>query len=39
MEERRFNTGDYIIRQGENGDVLYLVEEGLLDCFKTFVIS
>jgi len=37
MEERRYKTGDNVITQGENGDVLYLVEQGSLDCFKTFV--
>ena len=37
MEEKRFKEKDYIIKQGENGDVLYLVEFGNLDCFKTFV--
>lgn len=34
MEERKFNTGDEIIKQGDNGDVLYLIESGELDCFK-----
>lgn len=37
MEERKFKAGDYIIKQGENGDVLFLIEEGVLDCYKTFV--
>lgn len=37
MDERRFQAGENIIKQGESGDVLYLIEEGLLDCFKTFV--
>jgi len=36
MDEKRFKAGEYIIKQGENGDVLYLIEEGLLDCYKTF---
>jgi cAMP-dependent protein kinase regulator len=36
MEEKRFKAGDSIIRQGESGDVLYLIEEGLLDCYKKF---
>ena len=38
MEEKKFKAGEFIIKQGENGDVLYLIEEGSLDCFKTFVI-
>ena len=37
MEEKRFKAGDTIIKQGENGDVLYLIEEGTLDCYKMFV--
>lgn len=36
MEECRFKAGDWIIRQGEEGDVLYVIEEGNLDCFKKF---
>lgn len=38
MEEKKFKTGDAVITQGEKGDVLYLVEQGNLDCFKIFVI-
>ena len=34
MEEKRFKKGDNIIVQGENGDCLYFVEEGNLDCYK-----
>ena len=37
MEEKTFLAGDYVIRQGENGSVLYLVEKGELDCSKRFV--
>lgn len=37
MEERRYQENDYVIRQGENGSVLYLVESGELDCYKKFV--
>ena len=37
MEEKRYKAGEAIIKQGDNGEVLYLVEEGQLDCFKTFV--
>jgi len=36
MEERRFKTGDWVIKQGEEGDVLYVIDEGRLDCFKKF---
>ena len=36
FEERRYVKGDYVIRQGEQGDVLYLIESGTLNCYKTF---
>lgn len=36
MEECRFKSGDWVIKQGEAGDILYVVEEGTLDCFKKF---
>jgi cAMP-dependent protein kinase regulator len=34
--ERRFKDGEAVITQGEQGDVLYLIEKGELDCYKTF---
>jgi cAMP-dependent protein kinase regulator len=34
MEEKDFNAGDMVISQGEDGDVLYVVDSGKLDCFK-----
>ncbi|CAD8050544.1 unnamed protein product [Paramecium sonneborni] len=34
MEERRFKCNDIVIKQGEEGDQLFLVEDGLLDCIK-----
>jgi len=37
MEEKRFKSGDAVISQGEAGDVLYLIYQGHLDCFKVFV--
>lgn len=36
FEEKRFGSGETIISQGDQGDVLYYIEEGELDCFKTF---
>jgi cAMP-dependent protein kinase regulator len=36
FEERFFKKEDTVITQGEKGDVLYLIESGTLDCFKTF---
>lgn len=28
--------GEYVIKQGDQGDVLYVVDSGQLDCFKKF---
>jgi cAMP-dependent protein kinase regulator len=36
MEEKRFKKGDYVIRQYEDGDVLYIVDSGELDCYKQY---
>jgi cAMP-dependent protein kinase regulator len=36
MEEKIFNTGETVINQGEQGDCLFVVESGDLDCFKKF---
>ncbi len=36
FEEKRFSAGESVITQGEQGDVLYFIEEGQLDCYKTF---
>lgn len=37
MEERNFSKGDIIINQGDQGDCLYIVDQGELKCFKRFV--
>jgi len=36
MEEKKFEPGDTVIEQGENGDCLFFVEDGALDCYKRF---
>ena len=36
MEEKRYKRGENIITQGDNGDCLYFVEEGNLNCYKKF---
>ena len=36
MDEKHFTPGQHVIQQGEKGEVLYVVEEGQLDCFKLF---
>lgn len=36
FEEKKFSKGDYVIEQGDHGDVLYLVETGTLSCYKKF---
>ena len=34
MEEKAFQVGQTVITEGEAGSVLYVVEEGELDCKK-----
>ena len=34
MEEKKYKSGDIIIKQGENGDILYCIEEGECECYK-----
>jgi len=36
MAERSFKSGEVVIKQGEKGEVLYVVEEGQLECHKLF---
>ena len=37
MEEKHFKAGDAIITQGDEGDNLYVIEEGKLNCSRRFV--
>ena len=36
FEEKKYKSGQNVITQGEEGDVLYLVDNGELDCEKVF---
>ena len=36
FEEKKYTSGQNVITQGEEGDVLYLVDSGELDCEKVF---
>lgn len=36
MEEKQFNAGTQVIKQGEEGDNLYVVDDGNLTCTKQF---
>lgn len=36
MDECNFKAGDTVIQQGDDGDVLYVVDSGELDCYKVF---
>lgn len=36
MEQVCFKAGETVIKQFEDGDVLYFVDEGELDCFRVF---
>jgi len=37
MEEYCCKPGDYVIKQGDPGAVLYIIEKGEYDCYKQFV--
>lgn len=39
MDEKRVVQGDSVILEGESGDELYVVEDGILECYKLFVKS
>lgn len=39
MDEKNVRKGENVIVEGENGNELYVVEAGQLDCFKQFVIE
>lgn len=34
MDEKKFKAGETVIQEGDNGDVLYIVESGTLSCHK-----
>ena len=36
MDERKVNTGEYVIKEGEDGDCLYIIESGKYKCTKVF---
>jgi len=36
MEEKAVKAGTWIIRQGDDGNELYVLDEGKLECFKQF---
>lgn len=36
MEEKVFGTDEKVIEQGKDGDNLYIIDKGTLDCFKKF---
>jgi len=37
FEEKRFKNGDEVIREGDQGEILFLIESGYYECFKKFV--
>lgn len=37
FSEQKFKNGDVVITQGNQGDVLFLIETGYFECFKKFV--
>jgi len=36
MKEKCYKVDEYVIKQGESGDCLFLIDSGTLDCFKVF---
>ena len=36
FEEKKYKAGEVVIKQGDEGDVIYLVDTGELDCEKVF---
>ena len=36
VEQKKFKNGEYVIKQGDKGDEMYLIESGELDCEKIF---
>mmetsp|Transcript_21499 Transcript_21499/g.3502 ORF Transcript_21499/g.3502 Transcript_21499/m.3502 type:complete len:106 (-) Transcript_21499:1246-1563(-) len=36
MEERKVADGDFVIKQGEDGDELFVVDSGVLKCYRKF---
>ena len=34
MEEKKYSKDDVVIKQGDDGDVLYVVDTGSLKCFR-----
>jgi cAMP-dependent protein kinase regulator len=36
MDEKQYSAGEPVIKQGDNGDCLYIVDSGELDCTKRF---
>jgi cAMP-dependent protein kinase regulator len=36
MEEKKYEESDVVISQGEDGDCLFVVDEGELNCYKRF---
>jgi cAMP-dependent protein kinase regulator len=38
MDEKKVKATQEVIKEGESGNELYVVEDGVLDCFKQFVL-
>jgi cAMP-dependent protein kinase regulator len=36
IEEVKVAKGDHVIKQGDHGDCMYVLEQGSLDCLKLF---
>jgi cAMP-dependent protein kinase regulator len=36
MEEKKFQAGEWVINQGEEGNDLFVIDQGQLDCYKKY---
>lgn len=37
LEYKTYNKNDLIIKEGEVGDYLYIIEEGEVECYKNVI--
>lgn len=36
MDEKKVKSGDFVIKEGEDGEVLFIIESGRYKCTKVF---
>lgn len=35
LEPKKYNKGEYIVKEGDEGEYFYIIEEGEVECLKT----